>query len=76
MLKRHDFSVDAVHHDIDDEVPSQLFMIDDSNFNVGYDGVASCDFEYFHVSQLKTICNIFTYLVDVFGHGFLSEGSL
>jgi hypothetical protein len=38
VLKRHDFAVDAVHHDVYDEFPCQFFVINDCDFNIGYDG--------------------------------------
>ena len=44
VFKGHDFTVDTVHHDVDNEVAGKLLMINDSDFDVRYDSVPSCDF--------------------------------
>ena len=59
VLESHDFTVDTVHHDVDNEVAGELLMINDSDFDIRYDSDPSRDFEYFGIPQLKTIGKIF-----------------
>jgi hypothetical protein len=75
VFEGQDFAVDAVHHDVDDEVAGELLMIDNSDFDVRYDSVPSCDFKNFGIPQLETIGKVFADLLDVVGHGFFTEAS-
>ena len=73
VLESHDFTVDTVHHDVDNEVAGELLMINDSDFDIRYDSDPSRDFEYFGISQLVAISKVFTDLLDVGGHGFFAK---